>query len=50
MNFVREVLLVDGEPVIPGVGLVQLLVGVVFVGLILYIVYKIGKSRQQKTE
>ena len=50
MNSVGKALLVDGEPVIPGVGLIQLLVGIVFFGLVLYVVYKIGKSRQQKTE
>ena len=50
MNLVREVLLVDGKPVIPAVGPIQLLVGVVFFGIVLYVVYKIGKSRQQKTE
>lgn len=50
MNTVGKALLVDGEPVIPGVGLIQLLVGVVFFGIVLYVVYKIGKSRQQKTE
>lgn len=50
MNSVRKALLVDGEPVIPGVGLIQLLVGIVFFGIVLYVVYKIGKSRQQKTE
>ena len=48
MNSVGKALLVDGEPVIPGVGLIQLLVGAAFFGLILYTVYKIGKSRQQK--
>ena len=50
MNSVGKALFVDGEPVIPGVGLIQLLVGIVFFGLVLYVVYKIGKSRQQKTE
>ena len=50
MNSVGKALLVDGEPVIPGVGLIQLLVGIVFFGIVLYVVYKIGKSRQQKTE
>ena len=50
MNFVGKALIVDGEPVIPGVGLVQLLVGIVLIGLVMYVVYKIGKSGQQKTE
>ena len=33
MNSVGKALLVDGEPVIPGVGLIQLLVGIVFFGI-----------------